>query len=102
VVDQWSMQSIRDWRAWSDDRLHMNAEGHRLVAAKVCAVLGVPSDDDWRHTWPPKQRVDRTTKLREDRQWLREHMLPWIGRRLRGTSSGDTVDPKRPHLDPFA
>ncbi|MFC4590328.1 SGNH/GDSL hydrolase family protein [Sphaerisporangium corydalis] len=102
VVDQWSMQPIRDWRAWSEDRLHMNDVGHRLVAAKVCEVLGVPSQDQWRHTWPARDRVGRAVKLREDRLWLREHFLPWVGRRLTGRSSGDAVDPKRPDLKPYA
>ncbi len=61
----------------------------------------MPSEDDWRHAWPPREQVDRRAKLREDRLWLREHLIPWVGRRLRGTSSGDAVDPKRPRLEPF-
>ncbi|MEU8172662.1 SGNH/GDSL hydrolase family protein [Microbispora hainanensis] len=101
LVDMWSMQGLRDWRAWSDDRLHMNAEGHRLVAARVLHVLGVPGEDDWRKTWPPRERVDPRAKRREDVQWLREHFGPWIGRRLRGTSSGDGLAPKRPELGPL-
>jgi lysophospholipase L1-like esterase len=101
LVDQWSMQGLRDWRAWSTDRLHMNAEGHRLVAARVLDVLGVPCEDDWRHTWPPRPTADPRARRREDAQWLREYLVPWIGRRLRGTSSGDAVDPKRPDLKPF-
>ncbi|GAA0369689.1 SGNH/GDSL hydrolase family protein [Microbispora corallina] len=101
LVDMWSMQGLRDWRAWSGDRLHMNEVGHRLVAAKVLHVLGVPGDDDWRMTWPPRERVDPRAKLREDAQWFREHFGPWIGRRIRGTSSGDGLDPKRPHLTPW-
>lgn len=102
LVDQWSMQGLRDWRAWSEDRLHMNAEGHRLVAAKVLDVLGVPADDDWRKTWPPRERVDPRARRREDARWVREHLGPWIGRRLRGRSSGDGLDPKRPDLTPLA
>ncbi|GAT65955.1 SGNH/GDSL hydrolase family protein [Planomonospora sp. ID91781] len=102
LVDQWSMQGLRDWRAWSDDRLHMNAEGHRMVAAKVCEVLGVPCDDDWRFTWPPRENVDPRAKRREDVQWVRTHLGPWVLRRLRGRSSGDDLDPKRPDLKPFA
>ncbi|MCT9929391.1 SGNH/GDSL hydrolase family protein [Planotetraspora sp. A-T 1434] len=98
LVDIWSMQSLRDWRAWSEDRLHLNADGHRLVAARVLDVLAVPSDDDWRMTWPPREQVDPRIKRREDAQWLREHLGPWIGRRLRGRSSGDGLDPKRPDL----
>ncbi|MFC0863462.1 SGNH/GDSL hydrolase family protein [Sphaerimonospora cavernae] len=101
LIDQWSMQGLRDWRAWSEDRLHMNAEGHRLVAAKVLDVLGVPIDDDWRKTWPPREWADPRARRREDARWLREHLGPWIGRRLRGRSSGDGLDPKRPDLTPL-
>ncbi|GIH71430.1 SGNH/GDSL hydrolase family protein [Sphaerimonospora thailandensis] len=101
LIDQWSMQGLRDWRAWSEDRLHMNAEGHRLVAAKVLDVLGVPIDDDWRKTWPPREWADPRARRREDARWLREHLSPWIGRRLRGRSSGDGLDPKRPDLTPL-
>ncbi|MFB9882777.1 SGNH/GDSL hydrolase family protein [Planobispora siamensis] len=101
LVDQWSLQGLRDWRAWSDDRLHMNEEGHRIVAARVCEVLGVPTEDDWRVTWPPRVDVDPRIKRREDVQWVRTHLGPWVLRRLRGRSSGDAVDPKRPDLKPF-
>ncbi|WP_084960522.1 SGNH/GDSL hydrolase family protein [Thermoactinospora rubra] len=101
VVDQWSMQGLRDWRAWSEDRLHMNEEGHRLVAARVLDVLGVPCDDTWRKTWPPRESVDPRVRRREDAQWLREHLMPWITRRLRGRSSGDGLTPKRPDLLPW-
>ncbi len=101
VVDQWSMQGLRDWRAWSEDRLHMNAEGHRRVAARVLSVLGVDGADDWRAPWPPRERVTPLVKGREDLRWVRRHLVPWVGRRLRGTSSGDGVLAKRPDLGPF-
>ncbi|MFS8641220.1 MAG: saccharopine dehydrogenase NADP-binding domain-containing protein, partial [Symbiobacteriaceae bacterium] len=101
LVDLWPMQSLRDPRAWSEDRLHLNAEGHRLVAAKVLDVLGVPSKDDWRKKWPPLEAVDPWTKRREDTLWLKNHVVPWIGRRIRGVSSGDGVPPKRPELAPL-
>ncbi|MDF5752377.1 SGNH/GDSL hydrolase family protein [Spongiactinospora sp. TRM90649] len=101
LVDQWSMQGLRDWRAWHEDRLHMNAEGHRLVAARVLDVLGVPGEDSWRHTWPPRELVDPKVRRREDAQWLRHHLLPWVGRRLQGTSSGAELAPKRPDLSPY-
>lgn len=101
LVDQWSMPGLRDRRAWSADRLHMTAEGHRLVAARVLETLGVPCDDDWRATWPPQPDAGRWLRRREDARWLREHLLPWVGRRLRGVSSGDGVAPKRPELTPL-
>ncbi len=96
LVDQWSMQGLRDWRAWSEDRLHMNADGHRLVAARVLDVLGVPFDD-WHKVWPDRV-VDPRARRREDAQWMREHLVPWMSRRLRGVSSGDGLTPKRPEL----
>ena len=101
LVDLWSMQGLRDWRAWSEDRLHLNAEGHRRVAARVLDVLGVECEDDWRAPWPPREAVDPRVKRREDLRWAREHLAPWIGRRLRGRSSGDGLTPKRPLLDPY-
>lgn len=101
LVDLWSMQSLRDWRAWSEDRLHMNAEGHRLLAAKVLDVLGVPTDDDWRKAWPPREPVDPLAQRLEDARWVKEHVVPWIGRRIRGRSSGDGIKPKRPDLTPL-
>ncbi|MGW4422878.1 SGNH/GDSL hydrolase family protein [Streptosporangium sp. NPDC004631] len=101
LVDQWSMQGLRDWRAWSDDRLHMNEEGHRMVAAKVCEVLGIDCEDDWRRTWPPRGRLDPRVRRAEDVRWVREHLGPWVARRLRGRSSGDGLDPKRPDLTIF-
>jgi hypothetical protein len=36
----------------------------------------------------------------EDYQWAAESFIPWIGRRLRGTSSGDGRAAKRPALSP--
>ncbi|MFG1699331.1 SGNH/GDSL hydrolase family protein [Nonomuraea sp. NPDC049309] len=101
LVDQWSMQGLRDWRAWSADRLHMNEDGHRLVAARVLDVLGVPFEEDWRKEWPPRT-VDPRTRRREDAQWIKEHLVPWVSRRIRGVSSGDGLSPKRPELAPWA
>ena len=54
MVDLWSMQGFRDWRAWSDDRLHMNADGHRMVAARVLRRPRVPCEDSWSKVWPPR------------------------------------------------
>jgi lysophospholipase L1-like esterase len=106
VVDLWSMQPLRDWRAWSADRLHLSAEGHRRVAARVCEILGLPpTGEDWREPWPPATASDgasgRGGGRGGDLRWAREHLLPWVGRRLRGRSSGDGIQAKRPELLPF-
>jgi hypothetical protein len=36
-----------------------------------------------------------------DAQWARRHAAPWMARRVRGISSGDNVEPKRPELLPL-
>jgi hypothetical protein len=36
-----------------------------------------------------------------DLQWARVHAAPWVARRVRGISSGDNIDPKRPKLLPL-
>jgi lysophospholipase L1-like esterase len=93
LVDLWSMRFLRDLAAWSPDRLHMTAQSHHRVALRACEVLGVPVAEDWR-TMPTEPRAAQSTAA-----WAREHLAPWINRRLRGTSSGDGVSAKRPALE---
>lgn len=101
VVDLWPRGPLHDKRAWSEDRLHMTSEGHRRLALRVCEVLGVPVEGDWREPWPPAPEVDWLTLRREDLHWARTYFLPWAKRRLQGRSSGDGREPKRPDLLPL-
>ncbi|MDD1061728.1 SGNH/GDSL hydrolase family protein [Streptomyces cocklensis] len=101
VLDLWSLRSVQDRRAWSDDRLHLSAEGHTRVALRAAQVLGldVPADPD--QLWPPQDPRLPSEVRRDNIHWAREYLVPWIGRRLRGESSGDHVEPKRPDLLPL-
>ncbi|MBE9374097.1 SGNH/GDSL hydrolase family protein [Saccharopolyspora sp. HNM0983] len=99
VVDLWSMNVLRDSRAWNTDRLHLSPEGHRRVALRACEALGVPTGSDWREKWPHTADVPWREQRAQDIKWAREHLAPWIGRRLRGVSSGDGRRPKRPQLE---
>lgn len=101
VVDLERVDVLTDRRLWHTDRLHLNAEGHARVAAAVLEVLGVDDPDIlggepgwWREPLPPRPATRRRDDLAADAQWVREHLLPWVGRRLRGTSSGDGREPK--------
>lgn len=100
VVDMWAMRQLRDRRMWSADRLHLNALGHTEVAIAVLDVLGVPNKLAPAELGP-KPRVDRRRQRAEDLRWAREHALPWLGRRIRKESSGDTITAKRPALEPI-
>ncbi len=102
VVDIWSMRALQDPRAWSPDRLHLAPEGHRRVALRTAEVLGVDVDADWNEPWPPAPPADWLELRRSDWHWTRDHFMPWIGRHVRGKSSGDGVPPKRPELAPLA
>ena len=61
LVDLWSMRALNDTRAWSPDRLHLSAEGHRRVALRACEVLGLPVTQDWPVPLPPDPN-DPTTR----------------------------------------
>ena len=74
---------------WSEDRLHMNSRGHHRVAARVLDALGVPRPEEW-WSLPELPEVERLRRA----QYYREHVGPWVRRRLTGTSSGDGREPK--------
>ena len=105
VVDMWPMSVLRDPRTWSPDRLHLSSDGHRRVALRVCEVMGVPADEDWREPFPAQgttatRYAGWLAARRTDARWARVHAAPWVSRRLRGVSSGDDMEPKRPELLP--
>jgi lysophospholipase L1-like esterase len=109
LVDLWSMRALNDVRAWSPDRLHLTAEGHRLVALRTCEVLGLPVAGDWRVPLPPDPRAASRgngarwlAARRRDARWAREYAMPWVRRRVTGASSGDGLPPKRPDLLPIS
>jgi lysophospholipase L1-like esterase len=95
VADQWSLTSIQRADFWSVDRLHLNEYGHHEVARMVLDVLQVPNDLRPSDPAPLPARSWREARV-DDLQWTREHLIPWVGRRIRGVSSGDAIAPKRP------
>jgi len=93
--------ALRDLRLWADDRIHLTSEGHRRVALAALAALGHASEDDWSTPLPPGETSTRRQELRAHSAWAREHLAPWVQRRMRGQSSGDNLVPKRPELAPI-
>ena len=94
---------LADPRMWSEDRLHLSSEGHARVAAGVLEALGLSAElPDW--TAPlasPYAAPGVTARFSADVRWARRHLAPWVGRRLRGVSSGDGVTAKRPDLTAY-
>ena len=76
---------------WSEDRLHLSSLGHEWIAGRVLTAMGVPTPG------PVVTDADapRGGLAGEMRYW-RAYVLPWVGRRLAGRSSGDGRSPKFP------
>ncbi|GAB3212001.1 SGNH/GDSL hydrolase family protein [Marinactinospora endophytica] len=105
IVDLWALDALNDPRAWSVDRLHFNAAGHQIVAARIAEILGHPFGprETWASPWStPPERLPRILRRRENLRWTREHLVPWLSRRALGRSSGDGRFPKRPDLTELA
>ncbi|GAB3267957.1 SGNH/GDSL hydrolase family protein [Kineosporia babensis] len=105
LADTGAYPSLLDRRLWHEDRLHLTPEGHARVAAAALEALGL--DDPsllagnpgwWQEALPAKISHGRVSELAGDLRWARTFLLPWVGRRLRGVSSGDALLPKRPDL----
>lgn len=93
LVNCFADQEIRSPHYWTVDRLHLNSHGHERVAGLVLHALGFSSVPDASDAAPALRRAGR---LATNARYYREHVLPWINRRLRGRSSGDDREPKHP------
>jgi hypothetical protein len=92
-VDNFGDRALRDIRYWSPDKLHLNSLGHAKVAANVLTGLGLPVPEEL-------GVAEVASAPRNTATYYREYVLPWIGRRLTGRSSGDGRTAKRPSLEP--
>lgn len=104
LVDVGAVAALQDRRLWHEDRLHLAPEGHARVAAAVLEQLGVVEPDLlggepgwWRVSLGAGARRGRRADVVADVRWVRRFLLPWVGRRVRGVSSGDGLAPK--HLE---
>jgi len=99
LLNQWALTPLKDWRMWSEDRIHMTPDGHERVAAEAFQSLGFPPElADWRTPLPPMAASARSEALRGNVEWARTYVGPWVQRRLTGRSSGDGRAPKYPTL----
>jgi lysophospholipase L1-like esterase len=101
LVDLWDDVAFAHPAAFSEDRLHLSAAGHRRVAAHVLTVLGLAPDPDWLAVPAPAARRSWPAARAADVRWARQYLAPWVRRRLTGRSSGDLRVPKRPELSPL-
>ncbi len=97
LVDNFSDTRLRGAGYWARDGLHMNVRGHHRVAANVLQGLGIAVPTAYAET------VETELPLEDwsGGEYWREYVLPWIGRRVTGRSSGDGRTAKLPELGPY-
>lgn len=87
----WPDRELSTGRYWSEDRLHMNTAGHHRVAARVLHGLGFEPPAEW---WAPSADGAGASA---GFAYYRQHVGPWMKRRLTRTSSGDGRSAKYPN-----
>ena len=99
IVDYWRFREYNDWRLWGIDRMHMSTPGHINMANRVLEQLGeaarIPLP-----TLPPVLARSTSETLMDNAAWTKEYVGPWVSRRLRGVSSGDSLYARWPVLRP--
>lgn len=93
IVDLWDYPVFTDARLWCQDRIHPTPEGHERIAQIALLGLGLPADPAWAdgslRRRLPGAAQPLQERVHENTQWFRGYVMPWVDRRLHGTSSGD-------------
>lgn len=99
LVDLYDAASMRELDTWDVDRVHASTKGHILFAAAAAEALNLPgSSHDWAQPSPNPARRSVAGGAYEQLRWTQDSFFPWIWRRMRGRSSADGRNPKRPRL----
>ncbi|WP_157156484.1 MULTISPECIES: SGNH/GDSL hydrolase family protein [unclassified Diaminobutyricimonas] len=93
MLDVWGIREFHNRLMWAEDRVHLTAAGHRLLASRAAHCLGVPYFELGATDVSP---LPSSAAPLATLPWLRRYALPWVGRRLRGISAGDGLSPKLP------
>ncbi len=90
-VDNLNAEEGRRAAYWSADRLHLSSLGHEWIAGRILTAMGVPTPG------PEVAAADTPPGgMAEEMHYWRSYVLPWVGRRLIGRSSGDGRSAKFP------
>ncbi|MFF2843909.1 SGNH/GDSL hydrolase family protein [Paenarthrobacter sp. NPDC057981] len=95
LVDYWCFDAYKDSRMWAPDRLHMSKAGHKYLAAQVLDHLNVPHKISHKE-WEPPSRLTLREWERRQRRWVNDWVVPLFGRKLRGVTLGDSLQPRWP------
>ncbi|KAJ1683956.1 hypothetical protein LUZ63_020823 [Rhynchospora breviuscula] len=95
LLDVDALPALGDPAMWAEDRVHLQAVGHRFLAYRAAEVLGVP-DAEALGALDAALHADDDTPVAglPARVWLRVHAMPWMLRRLTGRTAGDGLSAK--------
>ncbi|MEW2391466.1 SGNH/GDSL hydrolase family protein [Streptomyces venezuelae] len=99
VFDTFPHRITTDPRLWSRDRMHASPLGHARIAAGMADALGIEGHESWLSPLPPLAPVSVLGAVTAEARWFAGFMGPWMWRRVRGRSSGDGREAKRPALE---
>lgn len=102
LLDVEAHPELVDGERWAEDRVHLNAAGHRGIAYAAARVLGVRDASvlgELEHAVHDQEEDVGLTAV-GDAEWLLRHAVPWIRRRMAGRAAGDGRAPKRAQLMP--
>jgi len=93
VLDVFRIEKFNDLCFWAEDMVHFSGYGHTRIANKAADLLQLS------HRFEEEEEFEMLGPGRnffETIRWVWVYVLPFIGRRLRGASSGDGLEPKYP------
>jgi len=99
IIDVHGIDSFSELYYWAEDMVHFSGHGHIKIANRAAEVLGL------NHRMPEAKLEDMTAPSRTffaTLEWVRVHVIPFISRRIRRTSSGDGMLPKHLKLVPYS
>lgn len=101
ILDVAASAEVADPDHWCDDRLHLNSDGHQILADGMFSLLEpLPEGVSWFGEISPSQVTGIPGRIAAEARWAGAFLAPWIYRRLAGKSSGDGRAAKRPELAP--
>jgi lysophospholipase L1-like esterase len=101
LIDLWSLAALQRWQAWADDRIHLTTAGHRVVVSAALSALALDPFDAQEVAVGKDVPMSFLERVQWNARWGREHVRPWVRRRLTRRSSGDGREAKRPELGPW-
>ncbi|MET4902428.1 SGNH/GDSL hydrolase family protein [Paenarthrobacter sp. CC6] len=99
IADLWALRQLTDPRMWDPDRLHFSPLGQHIIAIMVLESLNVPHSLEPLAPRPLPERRWREARA-DDIVWAREHLFPWVVRRLTQRNADGGRHPKRPQPGP--